>query len=75
MPDGGVERAAGPCAPIGEGAAEGFDLEADGSGQGTDSLEAIYEISVPSEETVLGQPLLGKGILCGHRGGRCRDHT
>ncbi len=68
VPDCGAERAAGPCTFIGEGAAEDIDFEADGRGQGSNSPEVIHEIPVPSEEAVLGQPLLGKGILRGYGG-------
>ena len=50
----GVERVAGPCAPIGEGAAEGLNMKADGGSQRANGAEVIHEISLPPEEAIRG---------------------
>ena len=42
MPDSGVERSAGSRASFGTSTAEDIDIEADGSSEGQDGLEAIY---------------------------------
>ena len=68
VPGCGAERTAGSCTSVGEVAAEGIDFEADGCRQGADGAEVIHEIPVPSEEAILGQPLLGEGILRGYGG-------
>ena len=39
---------------VGEGATEGVDFEADGSGQGSDSPQIVYEIPISSEKAILG---------------------
>ena len=63
MPNCGVKCTAGSCAFIGEGATQGFDFEADGGGQRSNGAEVIQQISSASTEAVLGQSLLGEGIL------------
>jgi len=65
---GGAERAAGPRPFNGQSTAEGIDIEADGGGEGPVGAEAIHAISVPPKEAVLGQSLLGEGLLCGYIG-------
>lgn len=75
MPDSGVERSAGSCASVGTSTAEDIDFQVDGSSEGEDGLEAIYQVSVFKEEAVLGQSFLGEGILCGYGRAERGDDT
>ena len=54
LPGSRAERTAGSCASVGEGATKSVDFEADGSGQGSNSPQIVYKISVSSEKAVLG---------------------
>ena len=66
MPDCGVKCTAGSRAFIGEGAAQGIDIEADGSGEGPNGATVIQQVPTVAAEAILGQSLLGEGILCGY---------
>ena len=63
MRDRGDERTGGPCAFVGEGAAEAIDLRCDGRPERTYRDSVVQRISEFAKEAVLGQSLLGEGIL------------
>ena len=75
MPDCGAERAARSCALTGQGSTKAIDLKADGSGQRPHGAEVVHEVSLPEEKALLGQPLLGQGLLRGYGGSGCDDDT
>ncbi len=54
LPDHRAECPGRSCAFIGEGAAEGGDIEVDGSGEGANGSEDIHQVPVFEEETLLG---------------------
>ena len=63
MRDRGVEHSAGPCALVGEGAAEAVDLGGDGRPERTYRDSVIYAVSKSAQEAVLGKSFLGQGLL------------
>ena len=64
--DSGDEHSGGPCALVGEGAAEDVDLGVDGRPEGTNRNSVVQSVSDVTEEALLGQSLLGQELLRGH---------
>ncbi len=58
-----IECAARSCASAGEGAAKGVDIEVAWCGERKNCTADIHEISVPTEQTILGQSFLGERLL------------
>ena len=70
-----TERTTGARAPAGDGSAEGVDIGSGRNPEGTYGDPDIQAIPAPEEEALLGQSLLGAGILCGHRWAERRDDS
>ena len=75
MRGGGVERPTGPCSFVGAGSAQGSDIAAIGSAEGSDGNESISPISAFEKEALLGQSFLGQGLLRGYGGSGCGYDT
>ncbi len=63
-----IECAARSCASAGEGAAKGVDIEVAWCGErknctAKNCTADFHEISVPTEQTILGQSFLGERLL------------
>ena len=64
--DSGDEHSGGPCAFVGKGATEDVDLRVNGRPERTNRNSVIQSVSDVTQEALLGQSLLGQGVLCGH---------
>lgn len=73
--DRGGEHSGGPCALVGEGAAEDVDLGVNGRPERANRNSVVQSVSDTTQETLLGQSLLGQGILRGHGRARQRHDT
>lgn len=65
---GGVERASGPRALGGDDSADVERLGLHGAGEGENSSAGVFGISRLAAAEILGQLLLGTGVLCVDRG-------
>jgi REP-associated tyrosine transposase len=46
-----------------------------GNDKRENSVTSIQKVSVSKRKALLGQSLLGEGLLCGNSGGQCADDT
>ena len=69
----GVEGSARSCAFSGVGSTEGISVGTHRVAEGQDGDKDIQELSGIKEEAILGQSLLGKGILFQHGRSQRRD--
>ena len=66
MRDSGDEHSGRPCALVGEGAAEDVNFGVNGRPEGTNRNSVVQSVSDVTQEALLGQSLLGQGVLRGH---------
>ena len=65
---GGTEHAGGSRACVGADTAQDFDIRIHGAGEREGGFAGVQRLSGIAAQAVLGEPLLGARLLCGHRG-------
>jgi hypothetical protein len=73
MRGGRAKRTGGSCTSGVDGTAEAIDIRLTWEIEGAECDAIVSPVSALEEETLLGQPFLGKRILCGYSRLGCRN--